>query len=178
MKTEVDPNKKLEWWEWLMLAVSTLSLIVMLSACTTIKYVPVEKEIVKTITITERDTLIKVEEDQASLQALLSCDSLNQVLIEQINTKNSYRTSIDISVNENNGKTQLLVDCKSDSLELEIKLRDKLIEDIQNSKEVVVIPASLNSYQKTMICIGWSFIAVVIGYILYKIIRWYIKIKG
>lgn len=172
------PNNKLEWWEWLLLAVSTLSLIVMLSSCKTIEYVPVEKEIVKTITITERDTLIKVEEDQASLQALLSCDSLNQVLIEQINTKNSYRTSIDISVNENNGKTQLIVDCKSDSLEFEIKLRDKLIEDIQNSKEVVVIPASLNSYQKTMIMLGWSFIGIILVYVLYKLVRWYLKIKG
>lgn len=175
---EEKPNNKLEWWEWLLLSVSTLSLIVMLSSCKTIEYVPVEKEIVKTITITERDTLIKVEEDQASLQALLSCDSLNQVLIEQINTKNSYRTSIDISVNENNGKTQLIVDCKSDSLELEIKLRDKLIEDIQNSNEVVVIPASLNSYQKTMIRLAWSFIGIILVYVLYKLVRWYLKING
>ena len=138
-----------------------VSILLLLTGCKPIEYIPIEKEIVKTITITERDTLIKVEEDQASLQALFFCDSLNQILIEQINIKNSYRTSVDISVNENNGKTQLLVDCKSDSLELEIKLRDKLIEDIQNSKEVVVIPASLNSYQKTMIALGWLAVVIV-----------------
>ena len=165
-------------WSKLLLVILGVAMLILCSlclvSCKTIKYVPVEKEIVKTITITERDTLIKVEEDQASLQALLSCDSLNQVLIEQINTKNSHRTSVDISVNENNGKAQLLVDCKSDSLELEIKLRDKLIENIQNSKEVVVIPASLNSYQKTMIALGWLAIVIVGLRLFWKV---YKKIK-
>lgn len=165
-------------WSKLLLVILGVAMLILCSlclvSCKTIKYVPVEKEIVKTITITERDTLIKVEEDQASLQALLSCDSLNQVLIEQINTKNSHRTSIDISVDENNGKTQLFVDCKSDSLELEIKLRDKLIENIQNSKEVVVIPASLNSYQKTMIALGWLAVLIVGLRLFWKV---YKKIK-
>lgn len=162
MKTQLN---QLNWLKIL------VSILLLLTGCKTIEYAPIEKEIAKTITITERDTLIKVEEDQASLQALLSCDSLNQVLIEQINTKNSHRTSIDISVNENNGKTQLLVDCKSDSLELEIKLRDKLIEDIQNSKEVVVMPASLNSYQKTMIALGWLAVLIVGLRLFWKVFK-------
>ena len=165
-------------WSKLLLVILGVAMLILCSlclvSCKTIECVPIEKKIVKTITITERDTLIKVEEDQASLQALLSCDSLNQVLIEQINTKNSYRTNVDISVNENNGKTQLLVDCKSDSLELEIKLRDKLIENIQNSKEVVVIPASLNSYQKTMIALGWLAVLIVGLRLFWKV---YKKIK-
>ena len=170
MKTQLN---QLNWLKILIAIVWAfiVSILLLLTGCKTIECVPIEKEIVKTITITERDTLIKVEEDQASLQALLSCDSLNQVLIEQINTKNSHRTSVDISVNENNGKAQFLVDCKSDSLELEIKLRDKLIEDIQNSKEVVVIPASLNSYQKTMIALGWLAVLIVALRLFWKVYK-------
>ena len=170
-------NDKREWCEYIVLFFACLMVAFMLTCCTTIEYVPVEKEVIKSITITERDTLIKVKKDQATLQALLSCDSLNNVLVEQIKSTAGNRTNIDMSVNADSGGTQLFIDCNTDSLELEIILRDKLIEELQNNKEVIVAPAELSYYQQTMMRLGWCFVIICIGYILWKFIKWYIKSK-
>ena len=145
MKTEVDPNKKLEWWEWLLLSVSIISLIVMLSACTTIKYVPVEKVVTK-------DSLVIQKE----------YDSVYIKVKEYVGGDTIYRDSIVFRYVYH-----------SDTIYQSV--RDSVPYPVPVVKEV---ERQLNTYEKTMIRIGWSFIVVVIGYILYKLIRWYIKMKG
>lgn len=145
MKTEVDPNKKLEWWEWLLLAVSTLSLIVILSACTTIKYVPVEKVVTK-------DSLVIQKE----------YDSVYIKVKEYVGGDTIYRDSIVFRYVYHNDTIYQ-------------NYRDSIPYPVEVVKEV---ERQLNTYEKTMMRIGWSFIVVVIGYILYKLIKWYIKMKG
>ena len=145
MKTEVNPNKKLEWWEWLLLSVSIISLIIMLSACTTIKYVPVEKVVTKDSLIIKKEYV----NNEVKVKEYVAGDTV-------------YRDSIVIRVVYH-----------SDTIYQSV--RDSVPYPVPVVQEV---ERSLNWYEKTMIRIGWSFIVVVIGYILYKLIKWYIKMKG
>ena len=145
MKTEVNPNKKLEWWEWLLLSVSIISLIIMLSACTTIKYVPVEKVVTKDSLIIKKEYV----NNEVKVKEYVAGDTV-------------YRDSIVIRVVYH-----------SDTIYQSV--RDSVPYPVPVVQEV---ERSLNWYEKTMIRIGWCFIVIVIGYILYKLIRWYIKMKG
>lgn len=52
--------------------------------------------------------------------------------------------------------------------------RDSIPYPVEVVKEV---ERSLNWYEKTMIRLGWSFIALVIGYVLYRFLKWYLKLK-
>ena len=53
--------------------------------------------------------------------------------------------------------------------------RDSIPYPVEVVKEV---ERKLNWYEKTMIRIAWSFIGIILVYVLYKLVRWYIKIKG
>ncbi len=58
-------QNRLEWWECVLLLVATISLIIMLSACTTIKYVPVEKVVTKDSLVVKKEidsVYVKVKE--------------------------------------------------------------------------------------------------------------------
>lgn len=167
MKTNYNfNNNKRQWWKWIISIVAMLILI-FASSCKTTEYVPIEKETERIITITERDTTIIVEQDKATLLALLTCDSMNNVLLSKINQKQGNRTYIDYSIIQDDKQALLHVDCKTDSLELEIEIRDCLIQELIREKEVILKPPEPTRYQKTMIAFGWIFIC----YIVVKLIR-------
>ena len=139
------PNNKLEWWEWLLLAVSTLALIVMLSSCTTVKYVPVEK------VVTKDSVIIKTEyvDRETKVKEYVGGDTV-------------YRDSIVVCT---------ILRCDT--------IYSHSVDSIPYPVEVVKeIERNLNWYEKTMIRIAWSFIGIILVYVLYKLVRWYIKIKG
>ena len=81
-------QNSLKWWEWLLLSVATILLIVMLSACETIKYVPVEKIVTKDSIVIQKeyDSIeIKVKEyvdggiqyrDSIVFRYVLRCDTI------------------------------------------------------------------------------------------------------
>ena len=175
MKTNYNfNNNKRQWWKWIISIVAMLMLI-FASSCKTTEYVPIEKETERIITITERDTTIIVEQDKASLLALLTCDSMNNVLLSKIHHKQGNRTYIDYSITQDDKQALLNIDCKTDSLELEIELRNYLIQELIKEKEVILKPPEPNKYQKTMISLGWIFIC----YIIIKLItlfKHYLKI--
>ena len=158
---------KREWWEYVVLVIAFALIVIGLSSCKQIQYVPIEKETERIVTITERDTTIIVEQDKATLLALLTCDSMNNVLLSKINQEQGNRTYIDYSIIQDDKQALLHIDCKTDSLELEIELRDCLIQELIREKEVILKPPEPTRYQKTMIAFGWIFIC----YIVVKLIR-------
>ena len=160
-------KNKRKWWKHVVLVVALALIVIGLSSCKQIQYVPVEKETERIVTITERDTTIIVEQDKATLLALLICDSMNNVLLSKINQKQGNRTYIDYSIIQDDKQALLHVDCKTDSLELEIEIRDCLIQELKREKEVILKPPEPTRYQKTMIAFGWIFIC----YIVVKLIR-------
>lgn len=169
-------SKRREWWEWIVLAVAIILLVISLSSCKTIKYVPIEKEIERIVTVTERDTNIIVEHDEATLTALLLCDSTNKVLLNELHTKQGDRTNIDYNLSYNDNQEAVLnVDCNTDSLELEISIRDSLIQELTTLVKVVEVERSLNKYEETMIRLGWCLIAFVFSAIVWIVVKWYYK---
>lgn len=160
-------KNKRKWWKHVVLVVALALIVIGLSSCKQIQYVPVEKETERIVTITERDTTIIVEQDKATLLALLTCDSMNNVLLSKINQKQGNRTYIDYFIIQDDKQALLHVDCKTDSLELEIEIRDCLIQELIREKEVILKPPEPTRYQKTMIAFGWIFIC----YIVVKLIR-------
>ena len=153
-----------------------LFVVVSCLSCKTIKYVPIEKEIERIVTVTERDTSIIVEHDEATLTALFLCDSTNKVLLNELHTKQGYRTNIDYNLSYNDNQEAVLnVDCNTDSLELEISIRDSLIQELTTLVKVVEVERSLNWYEKTMIRLGWALIALVVVIVGWKVAKLYIK---
>lgn len=116
---------------------------------------------------------------------LSSCKQIQYVPVEKVITKDSLviqkdYDSIYIKVKEVVAGDTIYRDSivfryvyHSDTIR-EI-IRDSVPYPVPVVKEV---ERSRNWYEKTMIRIAWSFIGIILVYVLYKLVRWYIKIKG
>ena len=133
---------KREWWEWVVLAVAIILLVVGLSSCTTIKYVPIEK------VVTKDSIRIKIEYVDREIKVK-----------EYVGGDTVYRDSIVVCT---------ILHCDT--------IYSHSVDSIPYPVEVVKeVERSLNSYQKTMISLGWIFIC----YIIIKLItlfKHYLKI--
>lgn len=95
-----------------------------------VEKVRVEKEII-------RDTTIVTRADSASLHALFECDSTNQVVLRELETLQGSRIKVQPVVQTTGKALDLTVDCKEDSLQNVIHLKDRIIEDLSNRTETV-----------------------------------------
>lgn len=87
-----------------------------------------------------RDTVIKEKPDSATITALFKCDSLNNVLLDEINTMQGDRIKPSIHITKNDdGSVNVDFNCKEDSLQLEIHVRDKIIKELRSQKEQVPV---------------------------------------
>lgn len=59
--------------------------VLLLTSCKVVEYVPIESK----VEIKERIVKVDVPADSSSIIALLECDSLNQVILKQLNEKNT-----------------------------------------------------------------------------------------
>ena len=90
-----DDDKR-EWWEYVVLAIGIILLVVGLSSCTTIKYVPVEKVVTKDSVIikteyVDRETKVKeyvagdtVYRDSIVFCTILRCDTIYSHSVDSI----------------------------------------------------------------------------------------------
>ena len=140
----------------------------LLNACNTIRYVPVEKssetktEIVEVI----RDTTIYIPPDQATVKALLECDSAGQILIRQIETlqgKLNAKANIRIEANT------IIADCICDSINIYLQLKDRFQTTTVSTTETKVLwtEKELKWWQKMLMWAGGiSLVTVVVGGVL------------
>jgi hypothetical protein len=109
---------------------------------TEVKEVVVEREV--------RDTIVTIEPDSASIKALLECDSAGNVLIRELEETQGKNIALELLLrgykskpNEpskpSNPITELLVDCKQDSLERVIALQNEKIRELTNNKQTETI---------------------------------------
>lgn len=115
---------------------------------------------------------------------ITSCTTIKYVPVEKVITKDS-----------------IIIQKEYDSIEIKVKeivrgdtiYRDSIVfryisrcdtihttrvDSIPYPVEVVKeVDKPRTTYEKNMIRLGWSFIVVVIGYVLWRFIKWYIKIK-
>ena len=136
-----DDDKR-EWWEWLVIAIACLMIVVGLSSCKQIQYVPVEK------IITNDNVIIKKETDSVYIKVK-----------EVVGGDTVYRDSIVYHYV-----------LHTDTLYLHH--RDSIPYPVEVVKEV---ERSLNSYEKTMIRLGWCLIALFVVICGWKVLKWYFK---
>lgn len=142
---DYDPNKdKREWWEYIVLFFACLLVAFMLTCCTTIKYVPVEKVVTK-------DSIVVKKE----------YDSIEIKVKEYVGHDTIYRDSIVVRYKY---RTDTIYQSYRDSIPYPVEV----VKEVDKPR---------TTYEKNMIRLGWSFIVVVIGYVLWRFIKWYIKLK-
>jgi len=143
-------------------------LLVCFSSCQTIRYIPVEKTTETKTEIVEvvRDTIIYVPSDQATVKALLECDSTGQILIKQIQTlQGKLNAKANIRIVENT----IIADCFCDSLSIYLQLKDRYQTTTTNTTETKVMwmDKELKWWQKMLLWVGGiSLIAIIIGAII------------
>ena len=135
---------KREWWEWVVLAVAIILLVVVLSSCTTIKYVPIEKVVTK--------DSIRIKTEYVDRETKVK---------EYVGGDTVYRDSIVVCT---------ILRCDT--------IYSHSVDSIPYPVEVVKeVERSLNSYEKTMIRLGWCLIALLVGVVGWKVFKWYKKIR-
>jgi hypothetical protein len=106
---------------------------------TEVKEVVVEREV--------RDTIVTIAPDSASIKALLECDSAGNVLIRELEETQGKNIALELLLHGYKNKpnepskpiTELLVDCKQDSMERVIALQNEKISSLTNNKQTETI---------------------------------------
>lgn len=119
-----------------------------------------QTDTVREVRIVERDTLITIAPDSATVRALLDCDSTNQVILRQLSTRNGTRITATAKTTESAGAMLLSVDCREDSLSREICLRDSVITTLRTEQRTIETPAPLNRWQSFCLVLGQITIAL------------------
>ena len=129
---------------------------------TEVKEVIVEREV--------RDTIVTIEPDSASIKALLECDSAGNVLIKELEEVQGKNVSLALQLKNLKGKpATLAIDCKQDSLEKVIALKDETIKELSNNKQVETIEVKyIPEVVKWFAWVGAFFVV----FYLVKIVLW------
>jgi hypothetical protein len=131
-------------------AILVAMLVWMLQGCKTQK--PIVQTEVKEVVVERevRDTIVTIAPDSASIKALLECDSAGNVLIRELEETQGKNIALELLLRGYKSKpnepskpskpiTELLVDCKQDSLERVIALQNEKIQELSNNKQVETV---------------------------------------
>ena len=114
------------------------------------------------------DTMVVVEQDSASMRALLECDSMGNVLLRELEQEQGRNIALSATLKGN----VITVDCKQDSLQqLVNRLRDVVREyETNDTKEVVTVEVVPKYYRFT----SWAF-WIVVAAVLVRVAWWIAK---
>ena len=133
----------------------------------------VEKE--KIVEVHTRDTAIITAADSAGVRALLRCDSAYNVILDELVTMQGDRIEAEVHMSNLPGGLLLTMDCKEDSLENVIQLRDSIIREMEKNTKVVMV-RERNGYDKFTSAGFWVLLVLCIGAIIARIlVRVYLK---
>lgn len=85
------------------------------------------------------DTIVTIAPDSASIKALLECDSAGNVLIKELQEAQGKNVKLQAQLKNTNKGTAIVIDCKQDSLERVIALKDETIKELSNNKQTETI---------------------------------------
>ena len=119
------------------------------------------------------DTIVTIAPDSASIRALLECDSAGNVLIKELQEIQGKNVSLALQLKNLKGKpATLAIDCKQDSLEKVIALKDETIKELSNNKQVETVEVKyIPDFVKWFAWIGGAAIL----YVLLRIAFWVYK---
>ena len=118
--------------------------------------------------VENKDTLVVVEPDSASMRALLECDSMGNVLLRELEQEQGRNIALSATLKGN----VLTVDCKQDSLQqLVSRLREVVrAYEANDTKELVTVDVVPKYYR---FC-SWAF-WIVVAVMLIRLAWWLAK---
>lgn len=163
-------------------AILVAMLVWMLQACKTpqtivqteVKEVVVEREV--------RDTIVTIAPDSASIRALLECDSAGNVLIKELQEMQGKNVSLTLALKSSQKNkptaTMIVIDCKQDSLEKVIALKDETIKELSNNKQTETIEVKyIPAFVKVFAWIGGgAILLVLIAIVLWVYRKFFLKV--
>ena len=118
-----------------------------------------------------RDTVITIAPDSATVRALLDCDSTNQVILRQLETRNGTRIAASatlFSPSPKRGRGGVLsIVCHEDSLSRELQLRDSIITTLQTQ---TLVWDMVPQYYRNINAAFWVLLAFNLLFIAVKIL--------
>ena len=91
----------------------------------------------RTVEVRTHDTTIVTEADSASIRALFRCDSAYNVVMYELVTIQGERIEASVNAQKQGKDLAISLDCKEDSLEHEIHLRDSIISTTKHNTTIV-----------------------------------------
>ena len=139
---------------------------------TEVKEVVVEREV--------RDTIVTIQPDSASIKALLECDSAGNVLIRELEETQGKNIALELLLRGYKNKpnehskpiTELLIDCKQDSLEKVVELQNEKIKELSSSKQIETVEVKyIPTFVKVMAWVGGGLSLLLLIWVVLKVYR-------
>lgn len=121
-----------------------------------------------------KDTTIILPPDSAWLKAWIQCDSTGNVLLQQLEAQSSKLITPMARVESVAPSGAILsLDCKTDSLEMVIRLKERTIQHLQQSKttQYIEVERKLTWWQQVQIHLGRVLFALLAAAVFYAIIK-------
>ena len=123
--------------------------------------------------IVERLVPVNVPADSSAITALFECDSLNQVVLKQLDEEKTKR--IQSAFNFNNGKLNYKTITEHDTVFVAVT-DSTIYKEVPVKVEVPVITNKLTSWQTGQIHIGRLFLTILMAYGVYRFLKWKLKL--
>ena len=119
------------------------------------------------------DTIVTIEPDSASIRALLECDSAGNVLIKELSEVQGKNVSLALALKNAKGKpATLAIDCKQDSLEKVIALKDETIKELSSNKQTKTVEVKyIPAFVQVFAWIGASAVLLLLIWIVLKVYK-------
>lgn len=121
-----------------------------------------------------RDTTIYEQPDKAWLKGWLECDSVGQVLLRELEIERGRNITPHIKIVNDT----IYVECKTDSLERLLKIRDleiKMLKEMQ-TEVVVEVEKELSWWETTQMKMGQLFMIAIAVLIIITVIKQRLKL--
>lgn len=155
--------------------VAAICVAIMLAmfGCKTPQPIMQEKIVEVERVVTKTDTIVTILPDSASIKALLECDSAGNVLVKELQEAQGKNVSLALALKNLKGKPATLsVDCKQDSLEKVIALKDETIKEMSNNKQVETIEVKyIPAFVKVMAWIGGALSLLLLLWVVLKVYK-------
>jgi hypothetical protein len=111
------------------------------------------------------------------LRAWLECDSTGNVLLKELQAVNGRNTNAGASIIRIDTVTLFEVNCNTDSLELQLKIRDLKIKEMERSRttQFVEVERQLTGWQIIQIYLGRLFLMLIAALAVLIGIKHYLK---
>lgn len=129
------------------------------------------------VKVVERDTTILTKADSASIKALFKCDSAYNVVMFELVSMQGERIEASVNAQKQGKNLAISLDCREDSLEQEIHLRDSIISTTKNNTTVIrekYVPA----YYKRVSAGFWVLLVILLIIVGFKIYKIYLKVQS